>query len=87
MKGTILSCGTNERNIRASSRKRGQALRKKKGKRSWKKVAAILLALLGAALVQVMVNQVVVAAHRIHETVTKTAMTKTVKDLIKNIKT
>ena len=88
MKGTILSCGTNERNTRASSRKRGnQALRKKKGKRLLKKVAAILLVLLEAALAQVMVNQVVVAAHRIHETVTKTAMTKTVKDLIKNIKT
>ena len=87
MKGTILSCGTNERNTRASSRKRGQALRKKKGKRLLKKVAVTLLVLLGAALAQVMVNQVVAAAHRIHVTVTKTAMTKTVKDLIKNIKT
>ena len=88
MKGTILSCGTKERNTRVSSRKRGnQALRKKKGKRLWKKVVAILLVPLAAALAQVMVNQVVVAVHQTHVTVTKTVMIKTAKDLIKNIKT
>ena len=88
MKGTILSCGTKERNTRVSSRKRGnQALRKKKDKRSWKKVVVILLVLLAAALAQVMVNQVVAAVHQTHVTVTRTVMTKTVKDLIKNIKT